>query len=170
LAIAKRLCSLGLLAGVYVDPMNTVLLTETQQNETKSALCNLSVIILGLNTAASSQDADSNSTTTDSEGKCDEADFDRLMYQHDCEASSKRRNLVETANTSATVRKTFFKADFFDALKQVELTDRKSKLEVQEDIKEYLEKVKESVELVATRFPKQVSVERLFSTLRLNST
>ena len=152
-----------------MDPMDTELLTETQQNETKSALYDLSVTILGLNTAASSQDADSNSTTTDSEGKCDEADFDRLMDQQDCEASSKRRKLVETANTSATVRKTFFKADFFDALKQVELTDRKSKLEVQEAIKQYPERVKESVELVAALFPKQVSVEGLFSALRLIS-
>ena len=61
----------NLLAGVYVDPMNSVLLLKTQHDDAKSALCDLAVIILGLNITASSQDADSNSTTTDSEGTCD---------------------------------------------------------------------------------------------------
>ena len=127
-------------------------------------------MILGLNTAAYYQNADSNSTTTDSEGPCDEVDDDKLMDQQDHEASSKRRKLEETANTSATVHKSLanFKADFCDTLKQVEQTDSKSsKLEVQEAIKRYPEIVKVSAELVATLSPTQVSVECLFSALRL---
>jgi len=47
-----------------------------------------------------------------------------------------------------------FKADFCNALKQVEQTDRKSKLEAQEAIKQYPEIVKESAELgAANTFP-----------------
>ena len=102
-----------------MDPMNSVLLLKTQHDDAKSALCDLAVIILGLNITASSQDEDSNSTTTDSEGTCDEADFDKLMDQHDHEARSKRRRLEETANTSATVHKNLasVKADFCDTVK-----------------------------------------------------
>jgi len=50
------------------------------------------------------------------------------MDQHDHEARSKRRRLEETANTSATVHKNLasFKADFCDALKQVDQTDTKN--------------------------------------------
>jgi len=74
-------------------------------------------MILCLTTTASSLDADSNSTTTDSEGTCDEAYFDKLMDQQDHEVRWKRRMLEETANTSATVHESFasFKADFCDA-------------------------------------------------------
>ena len=111
--------------------MNKGLLSKTQQDEAQSELCHLAVMILGLNTIASSQDADTNSTTTDSEGMCDEADFDKLMNQQDHEARSKWRKLEETVTTSATVHKSLssFKADFCDALKQVEQTDGKSKFE-----------------------------------------
>jgi len=68
---------------------------------------------------------------------------------------------------SATVHKSLasYKADFYDALKQVEQTDRKSKLEVQEAKKQYPEIVKEASELEAALSPTQVSVERLFSAL-----
>jgi len=53
------------------------------------------------------------------------------MDQQDHEARSKQRKLEETSNTSASVDKSLasFKSDFCDALKQVEQTDRKSKLE-----------------------------------------
>ena len=82
--------------------MYRVLLAKTQQDEAKPSFCDLAVMILGLNTTAY---ADSNSTTTDSEGTCDEDDFDKLMDQHDHEARSQRRKLEETANNSATVHK-----------------------------------------------------------------
>jgi len=49
----------------------------------------------------------------------------------------------------------------------LEQTDRKSTLEVEEAIKQYPEIVKESAELEATLSPTQVSVERLFSALRV---
>ena len=88
---------------------------------------------------------------------CDEADSDKLIDQQDREARSKRRKL-ETANTLATVDESLasFKPDFCNALKQVEQTDRKSKLEVQEAIKQYSEIVKESADLVAALSPTQV--------------
>jgi len=59
--------------------MNRVLLPNMQLDEVKSTLCDLAVIILSLNTTASSHDADSSSTTTDPEAMCDEADFDKLI-------------------------------------------------------------------------------------------
>jgi len=65
----------------------------------------------------SSQDADSNSTTTDSEVTCDEADFEKLIDHQDHKARSKGRKLEEAANTSATVHESLasFKADFCNA-------------------------------------------------------
>ena len=62
---------------------------------------------------------------------------------------------------------TSFKLDLHNALKQVEQIDRKSKLDVHEAIKQYPAIVRESALLVAALPPTQVSVERLFSALRL---
>ena len=62
-----------LLAGVYVDPMNRVLLSEIQKQDAKSALCDLAVRIAGLNVRAS--DDSENISTSDSEGACDEVDL-----------------------------------------------------------------------------------------------
>ena len=81
-----------LLAGVYVDPMNRVLLTKIQKNEAKSALCDLAVRILGLNRKTSIDNPDTNSTT-DSEETCDKEDFEKFLDQQDHKASSKRPKL-----------------------------------------------------------------------------
>ena len=67
-----------LLAGVYVDPVNRVLLSEIQKDEAKSVLCDIAVRILGLNAKAFSEDPDTNSTT-DSEGTYDEEDFEKFL-------------------------------------------------------------------------------------------
>lgn len=157
-----------LLAGVYVDPMNRVLLSETQKDEAKLALCDLAVRILGLNAKAPAEDPDTLSSSTDSEGTCTEEDFDKLLDQQDHKARSKRRKLEEPAKTpSVNKGLASFKLDFHAALQQVEQIDRKSKLNVHDAIKQYPEIVKESALLAAALPPTQVSVERLFSALRL---
>ena len=109
------------------------MLSETQKDEAKSALCDLAVRILGLNAKVSTEDPDTISTT-DSEGTCDEEDFEKLLDQQDHKARSKRRKLEETAKTPPSVNKGLasFKLDFHAALQQVEQTDRKSKLNVHE--------------------------------------
>jgi len=48
-------------------------------------------MIVRSNNTVSSQDPDSSLITTDSEGTCDEADFDKLIGQQDHKARSKRR-------------------------------------------------------------------------------
>ena len=156
-----------LLAGVYVDPMNRVLLSEIQKQDAKLALCDLAVRIAGLNARAS--DDSENISTSDSEGACDEVDFEKMLDQQDHEARSKRRKTQEAANTSSQINKglTNFKLEFNSALIQVELIDRKSRLNVNEAIKQYPAIVRESAMLAAALPPTQVSVERLFSALRL---
>ena len=157
-----------LLAGVYVDPMNRVLLTEIQKNEAKSALCDLAVRILGLNRKRSFDNPDTNSTT-DSEETCDEEDFEKFLDQQDHKARSKRRKLEEAAKVPASDEKHIesFKLEFYAALKEVKLIDRKSKLDVHEAIKQYPAIERESALLAAALPPTQASVERLFSSLRL---
>ena len=157
-----------LLAGVYVDPMNRVLLTEIQKNEAKSALFDLAVRILGLNRKTSFDNSDTNSTTN-SEENCDEEDFEKFLNQQDHKARSKRRKLEEAAKVPASDEKHVesFKLEFYAALKEVELIDRKSKLDVHAAIKQYPAIVRESALLAAALPPTQASVERLFSSLRL---
>ena len=93
-----------LLAGVYVDPMNRVLLTEIQKNEAKSALCDLAVRILGLNRKTSFDNPDTNSIT-ESEETCDKEDFEKFLDQQDHKARSKRRKLEEAAKVPASDEK-----------------------------------------------------------------
>jgi len=50
----QQLNDKSLRAGVYVDRMNRVLLSEIQEDEAKSTPCDLAVMILGLNITASS--------------------------------------------------------------------------------------------------------------------
>jgi hypothetical protein len=60
-----------------------------------------------------------------------------------------------------------FKQDFFDGLKEVEEYDRSSKLTILEVIPAYPEIVKPAAMIVTAMPPTQVSVEQLFSALKI---
>ena len=96
-------------------------LSEIQKELAKSALCYLAVRIFGLNAKASTEDPDTISTT-DSEGTCDEENFEKFLDQQDHKARSKWHKLKETAKMPPSVDKGLgsFKLEFHATLKQAE--------------------------------------------------
>ena len=65
-----------------MDPINIVLLSDIQKAEAKSTLLNLAVRILCLKAKAFAEDPDTFlSLTTDSDGTCDEEDFEKFLDQ-----------------------------------------------------------------------------------------
>ena len=80
----------------------------------------------------------------------------------------KRQRLnVQSTITSGDVPKRKFQQDVLDALTEVEHYDWSSKLTVEEAISHYPEIIRDVARTVTAMPPTQVSVERLFSALKI---
>nr|XP_039273925.1 uncharacterized protein LOC120347876 [Styela clava] len=157
-----------LLAAIYVDPMYRVTLSEEQLNRGKAALCDIAVRMHRGSRATQFEDQSICASgplrnSSDSGSEC-EIDFEKHL---DIEAK-RRRTEKESRNSNSDLSPlSKFKRDFFYALNDVEKIDRSYKLDILKAIPEYPEIVQNVAYMVTALPPTQVSVERLFSALRI---
>lgn len=155
-----------LLAAIYVDPMSRLLLNSEQTATGKKALYDVAVRMKGLRPEIPPQDEVllSNSGNSGSSSSNEELDFDSFLDKMEV-AKGKRRRISVTEPVNVQIKK--FQQEFYNALKEVEKYDRSSKLTVEEAILVYPEIVSDVARIVTAMPPTQVSVERLFSALKI---
>ncbi|KAM9308920.1 LOW QUALITY PROTEIN: uncharacterized protein PAF06_013141 [Gastrophryne carolinensis] len=156
-----------LLAAIYVDPMSRLLLNSEQTATGKKALYDVAVRMKGLRPEIPPQEDEvllSNSGNSGSSSSNEELDFDSLLDKMEV-AKGKRRRISATEPVNVQIKK--FQQEFYKALKEVEKYDRSSKLTVEEAILVYPEIVSDVARIVTAMPPTQVSVERLFSALKI---
>ncbi|GFG29456.1 hypothetical protein Cfor_08213, partial [Coptotermes formosanus] len=155
-----------LLAAIYVDPMSRLLLNSEQTATGKKALYDVAVRMKGLRPEIPPRDEVllSNSGNSGSSSSNEELDFDSFLNKMEV-AKGKRRRISVTEPVNVQIKK--FQQEFYKALKEVEKYDRSSKLTVEEAILVYPEIVSDVARIVTAIPPTQVSVERLFSALKI---
>ncbi|KAM9330121.1 LOW QUALITY PROTEIN: uncharacterized protein PAF06_009560 [Gastrophryne carolinensis] len=156
-----------LLAAIYVDPMSRLLLNSEQTATGKKALYDVAVRMKGLRPEIPPQEDEvllSNSGNSGSSSSNEESDFDSLLDKMEV-AKGKQRRISATEPVNVQIKK--FQQEFYKALKEVEKYDRSSKLTVEEAILVYPEIVSDVARIVTAMPPTQVSVERLFSALKI---
>lgn len=157
-----------LLAAIYVDPMHRILLTDEQKAKGKSALYDVAVRMKMLSEGnVDFSEAEICVDNPSSSSESEECDFEKLL---DYEEKSKRQRLDESAITVKQSPISKFKFDFTASLAEMEKFDRKSRLNVFEAISVYPDIMQDAARTVSALPPTQVSVERLFSALRLVKT
>lgn len=82
----------------------------------------------------------------------------------------KRTRLTNPENEPVEIQKSKFQQEFLEGLKEIEKYDRLSKLNVEDAIAIYPEIIRNAARSVTAMPPTQVSVERLFSTLKIIKT
>ncbi|KAM5125247.1 LOW QUALITY PROTEIN: uncharacterized protein ACMZJ9_022334 [Mantella aurantiaca] len=157
-----------LLAAIYVDPMSRLLLNSEQTATGKKALYDVAVRMKGLRPEIPLQDEVllSNSGDSGSSSSNEELDFNSFLDKMEV-SKGKRRRISVTAPVNVQIKK--FQQEFYEALKEVEKYDRSSKLTIEEVILVYPEIVTDVARIVTAMPPTQVSVERLFSALKIMS-
>jgi hypothetical protein len=90
-----------------------------------------------------------------------------LKYLDKIERSKAEHCCLNVRKQSFDIKLMKFKQDFFDGLKEVEQYDRSSKLTILEVIPAYPEIVKPAAMIVTAMPPTQVSMEQLFSALKI---
>ncbi|XP_044134821.1 AP-4 complex subunit mu-1 isoform X1 [Bufo gargarizans] len=154
-----------LLAAIYVDPMSRLLLNSEQTATGKKALFDVAVRMKGLRPEIPSQDEVLLSNRGNSGSSSNkELDFDSFLDKMEV-AKGKRRCISVREPVNVQIKK--FQQEFYKALKEVEKYDRSSKLTVEEAILVYPENVSDVARIVTAMPPTQVSVERLFSGLKI---
>lgn len=162
-----------LLAGIYVDPMYCVILNEDQKSKAKAALCDVAIRMKGLalqeesfgETLGDSSPARlSDDETLESKESEDEVELNFEKHL-DKQEQNKRQRLEDGENKPCVVTK--FKLDFSHALVEVEKINRLTKVTVKEALPQYPDIIKDAAMAVTALPPTQVSVERLFSALRI---
>lgn len=156
-----------LVAAIYIDPMSRILLNDNQITKAKGTLYEIALRmkcfseVENLETQiehtyfASSKDSTSSSSHEDSS-------FEKYLNEL---SVIKRKRFNEKKPVDTNKQK--FKKEFFAALEEVEKYDRSSQLNVQEAIDVYPEIVENAARIVTALPPTQVSVERLFSALKI---
>ncbi|KAM4049182.1 LOW QUALITY PROTEIN: uncharacterized protein ACNLHF_006937, partial [Anomaloglossus baeobatrachus] len=127
-----------LLAAVYVDPMHRINSQEEQEEFGRPA-------------------TSSPSSSTD-----EEFNFEKYLDHKDRAKRSRIEESSPSRNTAST-----FQQNFSCALKEIEKFDRSSKITVQQAIPLYPDIVRDVARVVTALPPTQVSVERLFSALKI---
>lgn len=162
-----------LLAGIYVDPMYRVILNEDQKSKAKAALCDVAIRMKGLALQEESFDETfgdssparlSDDETLESKESQDEVELNFEKHL-DKQEQNKRQRLDDGENKPCVVTK--FKLDFSHALVEVEKINRLTKVTVKEALPQYPDIIKDAAMAVTALPPTQVSVERLFSALRI---
>ena len=162
-----------LLASIFVDPKNRILLEEEQCKTAKESLCKLAIQMKGLLSKSDNSSSLCQSIEVESSSSSDADNFESHLKRIAVQKAKKRK--VDSTATDAQpvdVNLTKFKEDFNRALAAIENIDydRKSKTSLQEIIKGYPKIIRE-VALNVIAIPlTQVSMERLFSVLKLMKT
>lgn len=164
-----------LLAAIYVDPNYRILLSDDQKVRGKKALLNISEKMKGLREKdyeGSLQLDTSVPSPSTSSSEADECAFDFEKHLDRQEKVKKRRIQCSDVDSNIHVNSTIekFRFDFYQALTLVEKVDRTSKLQVIEAVKKYPLIVQDAAFCVTALPPTQVSVERLFSALKIIKT
>lgn len=156
-----------LLGSIYVDPKHRFLLNDEQIKKAKEALYDLSIklkLFLEKSLVNPSQSAEADIATEFlSSSSNDESDFDKYLDNIE-KAKIKQIKTTEQGLVDSKLIK--YKEDFNAALKEIEKYERSCKIPLLELIKIYPDIIKEVALLVTALPPTQVSVERLFSTLK----
>ena len=158
-----------LLAAIYVDPLYRVSLNDSQLIKAKIALFNVAVRMNGLDKEIENpvQEDDSMASPTAMSLSSGSSEDEYEIFLDVKERSNKRQkcDIEKTRGLPSKINK--FKQDFYAALTEVENFDRTSKLTVINAIPRYPEIVQQAATAVTGLPPTQVSVERLFSALRI---
>ncbi|KAM4028644.1 uncharacterized protein ACNLHF_023936 [Anomaloglossus baeobatrachus] len=153
-----------LLAAVYVDPMHRILLDDQQLSKGKEALFEIAVRMKGLQNSQEEQEEFGRPATSSASSSTDE-EFNIEKYL-DHKDRAKRSRIEEELSPSKNTASTF-QQNFSCALKEIEKFDRSSKITVQQAIPLYPDIVRDVARVVTALPPTQVSVERLFSALKI---
>ena len=165
-----------LLAANYVDQMYRVSLTESQQNKAKATLFNVAIRMTELhkeieNPVQEQEDEDTASpasiTMTQSFGSFED-EYEKFLDEK--ERGRKRQRFEGEKAEDFPCKISKFRHAFYTALTKVETFVRSSKLTVDKAIPLYPKIVQETAIAVTASPPSQVSVERLFSALRIIKT
>ncbi|KAM3934836.1 uncharacterized protein RB166_002224 [Leptodactylus fuscus] len=154
-----------LLAAVYVDPMHRILLDDQQLTKGKEALLEMAVRMKGLQNSQEEEQEEFGRPATSSPSSSTEEEFNFEKYL-DHKDRAKRSRIEEESSTSKNTASTF-QQNFSCALKEIEKFDRSSKITVQQAIPLYPDIVRDVARVVTALPPTQVSVERLFSALKI---
>ncbi|XP_073521308.1 protein MIS12 homolog isoform X1 [Phyllobates terribilis] len=152
-----------LLAAVYVDPSHRILLDDQQLTKGKEALTEVAVRMSGLQDDQEDLGPASAAPAAVSSASSDEFKFEK--YLDDMEQAKRCRR--EKDSTPIENRLPIFQQNFSLALKEVEEFNHSTKLTVHEAIPLYPEIVRDVARVVTALPPTQVSVERLFSSLKI---
>ena len=150
------------LAGVFVDPYYRCLLSPEQKIEARNALYNLCKKINRPRTSDHNQlevTVDESLDTSSDMSLTDYSDFEKYL---DKEAKSMRK-----LTQDKTLKPSQFDIDFEAAMTSVEKIDRPSKRKLWDAVEAYSPFIQEAVRIAAALPPTQVSVERLFSSLKI---
>ncbi|XP_073415086.1 uncharacterized protein [Dendrobates tinctorius] len=156
------------LAAVYVDPSHHILLDDQQLTKGKEALTEVAVRMSGLQEDCQVQEDMGPDSATAAISSCssdEEFDFDK--YLDDMEQAKRCRKEKDFTLSPIASRLTIFQQNVSLALKEIEKFNRSSKLTVHEAIPLYPEIVRDAAHVVTALPPTQVSVERLFSGLKI---
>ncbi|XP_023224633.1 oocyte zinc finger protein XlCOF6-like [Centruroides sculpturatus] len=159
-----------LLAGIYVYPMVRCLLTQEQENRAKNALFELAIRIKGLKIEEQATTDDITQILThelpsSSKTPCDsEEEFEKYLDEQD---KIKRPRLTSNMSTDRKGNLTKFRDEFYHVVKKVNSIDRSSNLDVKTAILHYPDIIQDTALNVTALPPAQVSVERLFSALKI---
>jgi len=157
-----------LLAAVYVDPMYRVTLNEEERAKGKAALLQIALSLrhheerrCGAN-LFKEENQSSRKESFSSTSESEDEDFEKLL---DRQAKRRKTYTEDAASNSSPLR--LFKTGFNNALTVMENVDRSPKVPVTDAISRY-PSILQKVAYTVTALPStQVSVERLYSALRI---
>ena len=156
-----------LLAAVYVDPMYRVLLQDEELAKGKNALIDIAVAMRDFEENSSHEQASGFSNfnvarPASSPSSTEDEDFEKVLDRQE-----KQRKVLTRKDQDEASPLRMFKTDFVNALSKMETIDRTSKTSVLVAIPQYPVIIQKVAYAVTALPPTQVSVERLFSALRI---
>ncbi|KAM4044019.1 uncharacterized protein ACNLHF_008128 [Anomaloglossus baeobatrachus] len=156
-----------LLAAVYVDPSHRILLDDQQLTKGKEALTEIAVRMSGLQDCQAQEDLGPDSATAAISSSSSNEEFNFDKYLDDMEQAKRCRKEKDFTPSPVTSRLTRFHQNFSLAFKEIEKFNRSSKLTVHEAIPLYPEIVRDVAHVVTALPSTQVTVEKLFSSLKI---
>ena len=155
-----------LLAAVFVDPMHRVALTNDLQERRRKALV---AIALGMKAyeqkSSRTIEVDESQNLSHDELSTSGSDIKDFEKHLDQQAKRRRSETEKAADQSSPLQQ--FKINLINALPDIEMFDRTSKLTVMTAIPCYPMILQKAAYAVTALPPTQVTVERLFSSLRI---
>ena len=154
-----------LLASIFVDPKNRLLLKDDQLKQSKEVLLELAMKIRGITALEKTDCVESVEEERDLPGSTTETeDFNKYL---DRLAAEKRRKISTDREDSVKSPSDEFKREFREKLKEIEKYDRFCQIPLEDLIQLYPEVTRDGVKIAMALPSTQVSVERLFSVLKL---